>query len=276
MLHVFGTGHSHILAEEAFYRAGGLAAINPILDRRLMFFDGVMASTQAERETGYAGRILEREDVRAGDAAIVASNSGRNAVPIEMAVEFQRRGVKVIAIASLTHSRAGHSRHALGRRLFEIADIVIDTRIPAGDAAIAIPGSASPNGTALDNCRAPRSYTRFRLKQQRCSGNEAKSRRCWQVRIWIRPHRTILIARSPGTPDGSGPWMFAAYEFLRRPTVLLEVIPCSVDDALEAERGGAGRLEVVRETAQRRTHADAGTRRGNYERCEDFRACNDS
>ena len=60
VLHVFGAGHSHILAEEAFYRAGGLAAINPILDRRLMFFDGVMASTQAERETGYADHTRAR------------------------------------------------------------------------------------------------------------------------------------------------------------------------------------------------------------------------
>ncbi len=142
VLHVFGAGHSHILAEEAFYRAGGLAAINPILDRRLMFFDGVMASTYAERETGYAARILEHEDVRAGDVAIVASNSGRNAVPIEMAIELQARGVKVIAITSLTHSRAVPSRHALGRRLFEIADIVIDTGTPAGDAAIEVPESA--------------------------------------------------------------------------------------------------------------------------------------
>ncbi|MBA2259576.1 MAG: SIS domain-containing protein [Acidobacteria bacterium] len=146
VLHVFGAGHSHILAEEAFYRAGGLAAINPILDRRLMFFDGVMASTQAEREPGYARCILEREDIRAVDAAIVASNSGRNAVPIEMAIELHRRGVKVIAITSLTHSRAVAPRHDLGRRLFEIADIVIDTGTPAGDAAIAIPGSASRMG----------------------------------------------------------------------------------------------------------------------------------
>ena len=141
VLHVFGAGHSHLLAEEAFYRAGGLAAVNPILDRRLMFFDGVMASTEAEREPGAAMRILEREDVRAVDAAIVASNSGRNAVPIEMALGLQARGVKVIAITSLAHSRAVAARHASGRRLYEIADIVIDSGIPAGDAAVELPGT---------------------------------------------------------------------------------------------------------------------------------------
>ncbi|HVH57693.1 MAG TPA: SIS domain-containing protein [Vicinamibacterales bacterium] len=142
ILHIFGAGHSHLLAEEGFYRAGGLAAINPILDRRLMFFDGALASTRAEREPGYAAEILEREDVRRGDAGIVVSNSGRNAVPLEMAMALHARGVSVIAITSLEHSRAMASRHSSGRKLYEIADVVIDTSIPAGDAAVALPGTS--------------------------------------------------------------------------------------------------------------------------------------
>lgn len=142
VLHVFGAGHSHLLAEEAFFRAGGLAALNPILDRRLMFFDGVMAGTRAEREPGYASRMLAREDIRAVDAAIVASNSGRNAVTIETALELQERGLTVIAVTSLAHSGAVTARHASGRRLCDVADIVIDTGVPAGDAAIALAGSA--------------------------------------------------------------------------------------------------------------------------------------
>jgi uncharacterized phosphosugar-binding protein len=146
VLHVFGSGHSHLLAEEAFFRAGGLAAVNPILDPRLMFLEGALASTHAEREPGYAARILEREDVRAVDAAIVASNSGRNAVPIEMALELRARGVKVVAITSLAHAQAVAARHASGRKLYEIADIVVDTGIPAGDAAITLPGSALKMG----------------------------------------------------------------------------------------------------------------------------------
>jgi uncharacterized phosphosugar-binding protein len=141
VLHVFGCGHSHLLAEEAFYRAGGLAAVNPILDPRLMFQQGALASTHAERESGYAARILEREDVRAVDVAIVASNSGRNAVPIEMALELRARGVTVIAITSLAHAQAVAARHASGRKLYEIADIVVDTGIAAGDAAITLPGT---------------------------------------------------------------------------------------------------------------------------------------
>lgn len=142
VVHVFGCGHSHLLAEEAFYRAGGLAAVNPILDRRLMFLDGALESTRAERESGYAARILEREDVRAHDVAIIASNSGRNAVPLDMALALQASGIPVIAITSVPHSRAVAARHVSGRKLFEIANVVIDTGIPAGDAAITLPGGA--------------------------------------------------------------------------------------------------------------------------------------
>jgi uncharacterized phosphosugar-binding protein len=141
VLHAFGCGHSHMLAEEAFFRAGGLAAVNPLLDRRLLFLDGALESTRAEREPGLAARILEREDVRTGDAAIVASNSGRNVVPIEMTLELQSRGVKVIAVTSLAHSYSVASRHASGRKLYELADIVIDTGTPPGDAAVALPGT---------------------------------------------------------------------------------------------------------------------------------------
>jgi uncharacterized phosphosugar-binding protein len=141
VLHVFGSGHSHLLAEEVFYRAGGLAAVNPILDRRLMFLDGALESTRAEREPGYAAEILEREDIRSSDAAIVISNSGRNNVPIEMALALQGRGVSVIAITSVAHSRAVAAQHESGRKLYEIADVVIDTAIPAGDAAIALPAT---------------------------------------------------------------------------------------------------------------------------------------
>ena len=101
VIHTFGTGHSHLIAEDAFFRAGGIAAINPILDERLIFLEGALESTRAERESGLALQLIEREDVRDVDAAIIISNSGRNAVPVEMALEMKKRGVKLIAITNL-------------------------------------------------------------------------------------------------------------------------------------------------------------------------------
>ena len=130
IIHAFGSGHSHMLAEEVFYRAGGLAPVNPILDAPLVFFEGALASTAMERKLGYAAEILKREDVREGDAAIIISNSGRNAVPVEMASEMKARKVPVIAVTNLAQSRETPSRHPGGKRLFELADVVIDNCIP--------------------------------------------------------------------------------------------------------------------------------------------------
>lgn len=141
VLHVFGAGHSHLLAEEAFFRAGGLAAVNPILDGRLAFQYGVLESTRAERRSGYAREILAREDVRQADAAVVVSNSGRNAVPVEMALELRARGLPVIAVTSIAQSRSAAPPHAAPQRLFEIADVAIDTCVPVGDAAVDVPGA---------------------------------------------------------------------------------------------------------------------------------------
>lgn len=142
ILHTFGSGHSHMIAEEAFFRAGGLAPVNAILDERLVFFKGAAESTHAERESGYAEVVLAREEIQPDDVAIIISNSGRNAVPIEMAMGMRARGLKVIAITNLRQSARSTSRHSSGKRLFELADVVIDNCVREGDAALDVPGSS--------------------------------------------------------------------------------------------------------------------------------------
>jgi uncharacterized phosphosugar-binding protein len=148
VVHAFGTGHSHIIAEEAFFRAGGIAAINPILDERLIFLKGALESTLAERESGLAKSLVEREDVRDTDVAVIISNSGRNAAPVEMALEMKQRGVRVIAITNLEQSRASASRHASGKKLYELADVAIDNCVPPGDALIELEGLNSKTGAS--------------------------------------------------------------------------------------------------------------------------------
>lgn len=146
IVHTFGTGHSHLLAEEAFFRAGGLVAVNPIRDRRLMMLEGAVVSTSAEREHGLARSILERHVIKGGDVGIIMSNSGRNAVPIEMALEMRARQAAVIAITSLAQSRRATSRHDSGKRLFELADVVLDNGVPEGDALVDVAGLDRPMG----------------------------------------------------------------------------------------------------------------------------------
>jgi uncharacterized phosphosugar-binding protein len=148
IIHTFGTGHSHMIAEEAFFRAGGLVPVNAILDGRLSFLDGALESTRAEREEGYARTLIERERITAGDIAIIISNSGRNAVPIEMALEMKARQVRTVAITNLRQSAASTSRHHSGRRLFEVVDLAIDTCVAEGDAMLRLNGSEQRIGPA--------------------------------------------------------------------------------------------------------------------------------
>lgn len=146
----FGSGHSHMIAEEFYARAGGLASIEAILPPELMLHGTVGKSTQIERISGYAKPILELHNPRAGDVIIVTSNSGRNNVPVEMCLEAKALGMHVIAITSMKHSGHTTSRHESGLRMFEIADITIDNLSPAGDAAFYIEGFETPTG-ALSN-----------------------------------------------------------------------------------------------------------------------------
>lgn len=146
VIHTFGTGHSHLIADEAFFRAGGIAAINPILDERLVFLKGALESTRTERVEGFAKSLIQQEQVGRNDVAILISNSGRNNVPVEMAIEMKSRGVKVIAITSVAQSSASVALHSSGKRLFELADVTIDNCVPPGDALLTLPGLASRIG----------------------------------------------------------------------------------------------------------------------------------
>jgi len=138
--HVFGTGHSQLLAAEVFYRAGGLVPVNAILDLPLSVMVNARRSTWLERTPGYAEQLLQDEPVQAGDVMLVISNSGRNAVPIEVALAARTRGATVLALTAVQFSGRISSRHPSGKKLLDCADLVFDNYGVDGDAVIQIPG----------------------------------------------------------------------------------------------------------------------------------------
>ena len=148
--YTFGTGHSRLLAEEVFHRAGGLARAVPLLDPMVYFTAGAEAATAFERKEGAAQELLGQYPAEAGDVIMVASNSGRNALPIEMALHAKEKGMKVIALVNLEHSKAWPTRHSSGENLTEVADLVLDNCGIEGDAALEIegvPGRLAPTST---------------------------------------------------------------------------------------------------------------------------------
>ena len=145
VVHLFGSGHSHLVAEEVFHRAGSLMPLNPMLDVNLTFMGSVNA-TLLERSSGYARVVLGSHDIREGEVVFVISNSGVNPVPIEAVLEAKARGARTVAITSDEHYAQAPSRHESGKRLADIADLTLDTRVPWGDAVMKLEGVEQPVG----------------------------------------------------------------------------------------------------------------------------------
>lgn len=146
VIHAFGSGHSHMLAEELFYRAGGLVRVRPILFEGLMLHASAPMSTTLERMPGLAAALLADHPMDAGDALVLASNSGSNAVTTELARLAHDAGVRTIAITSLRHATSAAARVHDGTRLHQIVDVAIDNGGAVGDAAVAIEGLDTPVG----------------------------------------------------------------------------------------------------------------------------------
>ena len=148
LVYIFGTGHSHMLAEELFYRAGGLARIVPMLYPPLMLHESASGSTLVERDSSVVQELLQRYPMGNGDVLVVASNSGRNRCPIELAMEAKKRSVRTIAVLNAGHSARWPSRHPSGMRLGDVVELVIDNCGVGGDACVPVPDGALSIGAA--------------------------------------------------------------------------------------------------------------------------------
>ncbi|WP_108024508.1 SIS domain-containing protein [Melghirimyces profundicolus] len=147
LIHLFGCGHSHLLTEEVFYRAGGLVPVHPILHEPLMLHEGALRSSELERQNHYAERFMKHEDIRKEDVVIVISTSGRNPVPIDVAQIAKDQGAYVIGITSSAYAQET-SRHQSGKLLYQCVDLAIDNHVPKGDALLEHPEVNVPFGSA--------------------------------------------------------------------------------------------------------------------------------
>lgn len=146
---VFGSGHSSIFPLELYHRAGGASFLIPVVADYLLPTAGPSVVRVLERTPGVATPILNRTEPKAGEMLWLASNSGINAAVVDLALEARKKGMKTVAFTSLAHSQAVSSRHASGKRLFEVCDEVIDIGGVRGDAAVKLPtgGATGPLST---------------------------------------------------------------------------------------------------------------------------------
>lgn len=165
VVHVFGSGHSRIMVEEMWPRYGSFPGFNPIVELSLTYHNNVVGANgqrQAmflENVSGLAERILRNFGLDEQDTALVISSSGCNIVPVEMAEEFQKKGIKVVALVTQQHLEGSASKRKDGKKLTDFADLVLDSGAPLGDSMINVPGLETPvapgstiGGVMIINC----------------------------------------------------------------------------------------------------------------------------
>jgi len=147
VIQAFGTGHSQAMVLEVAGRAGGLVPTNRLQMSDLVVYGGdapsVLDDPLLEREPGIAVRLYELAAPAPQDLFVIISNSGVNNVIVEMALHAKSRGHKILAITSLTHTGAVPAGHVSGKKLVDLADVVLDNAAPVGDAMVALPGGGA-------------------------------------------------------------------------------------------------------------------------------------
>ena len=143
-----GGGHTTLPVGEMFFRAGGLACINPVMETGLSVFNQALKYLELERTVNYGGSIMRYYDLKKDDMLIIFHNIGINPATIDAAMEAKKNGVKIIAVSSSywqTQMPADHFiRHPSGKNLFDFADVCIDDYNPVGDAVVNVPGLDTP------------------------------------------------------------------------------------------------------------------------------------
>ncbi|WP_449064440.1 sugar isomerase domain-containing protein [Planomonospora algeriensis] len=147
VVQAFGSGHSEAVAMEVAGRAGGLVPTNRLALRDIVLYGGAdrteLERYDLERDPAVAHRILDAAPVEAGDLFVIISSSGVNGVVVELASLVKERGHDLVALTSLAHSSAVPAKHPSGRKLCDLADVVLDNRAPYGDAVLPLPGGGA-------------------------------------------------------------------------------------------------------------------------------------
>lgn len=133
IIYIFGCGHSHLIALDCFYRAGGLVNVQPILDEKLMLHQSASYSSVLEKKEESVSGLLDEYNITTNDILFVISTSSKNGAPVQMAIDGKSKGLTVVGLGSMEYY-ADKSKHSSGKKLFDVCDYFIDNCVPHGDA----------------------------------------------------------------------------------------------------------------------------------------------
>jgi uncharacterized phosphosugar-binding protein len=141
IVQLFGSGHSHLIAEEPFFRVGGLVPVRPIIVESLKLHNGASQASANEKDPEFTRKFAEQLDIRAEDVVIIISTSGRNVVPIDVAYIAKESGAYVVSLQSLTYNASEQpSKHHSGNRLEDVTEAVLNTHVTVGDGLLMTEG----------------------------------------------------------------------------------------------------------------------------------------
>lgn len=204
LVHLFGSGHSVLPVQDVFPRYGSYPVFRPLMDARLMWQNvlgsgGAKSLLWLERREGYAKVMFENEPIKRGDVMVVFSHGGMNAVGIEVAMESRERGLKVVTVTSMDNQNRSKSTHSSGKKLSDVADVVIDNCVPAEDALVPVEGWKAPvaAGSTVAFVTIANAIVAEVAAQIGARGMKPP--------VFVSPN-------VPGIPADNNPQVFAAYE----------------------------------------------------------------
>jgi len=208
-VYVYGSGHSVIPVLDVFPRYGSFVGFRPLLDPRLMWFNtvgpgGARELLWLERTEGYAPVFLTSYPLAAGDVMLIYSHGGLNAAPVEVALESRRRGLAVVAVTSGDNAAQATASHSSGKKLADVADVVIDNCVPREDALVPVDGLLEP--LAAGSTLASVCITMAMVAEV----GARLAERDWPLEVFVSPN-------VPGVTPDHNARVFEAYaEMLRR------------------------------------------------------------
>jgi uncharacterized phosphosugar-binding protein len=152
LVHLFGCGHSRMLCEEMTPRQGCFVGWHTLVELGLTYHNlivgpnGLRQSLHLEKTLGYAEQILRNFAFGPHDVMIVISTSGIREVIIEMAEGARRRGLPVIGVVSRAHCEQARPAHPSGKKLLDVADVILDNGAPEGDCLLDLEGCRNRTG----------------------------------------------------------------------------------------------------------------------------------